>query len=234
MNITIFTICTGKYNIFFESFYNSCEKNFLTSYNKKYFVFTDSEIISRENIVKVNQNKLGWPFDTMMRFHMFNRIEDEIKNSDFTFFFNVNLNFLEEIGNEVLPSIENNYLVGVNHPGYFNTDINFVPFERNKNSQFYIPLGQGSFYFQGCFIGGRTREFMEMSNDLERLINVDLSNNIIPIWHDESAMNWYYSKKSPLAIDPNYAWPEVTHYDGVIKGLQVDKNKFGGHNFLRN
>jgi hypothetical protein len=234
MNITIFTICTGKYDIFFENFYKSCEKYFLPNYNKNYFIFSDSQILEGDNIFKIHQKKIGWPYDTMLRFHMFNSVEDRIKNSDFTFFFNVNLKFLSEIRDEVIPSAENDYLVGVNHPGFYKSQNYQYPYERNQNSQFFIPPGVGSFYFQGCFIGGRTKEFMHMSNDLEKLINIDLNNNIIPIWHDESAMNWYYSKKSPLVIGPNYAWPEVTNYDGEIKGLQVDKNKFGGHNFLRN
>ena len=105
--ITIFTICTGKYSMFFENFYNSCEEFFLKDYNKKYYVFTDGDIIERDNIVKIHQEKLGWPYDTMMRFQMFNRVKDDVMSSDYAFFFNVNILFLKEISQEVLPNQEN-------------------------------------------------------------------------------------------------------------------------------
>lgn len=42
--IAILYIGVGRYIEFFEEFYNSCEKNFFPNINKKYFVFTDSEI----------------------------------------------------------------------------------------------------------------------------------------------------------------------------------------------
>ncbi len=233
MNITIFTICTGKYDIFFEDFYNSCEKYFLPNHNKKYFVFTDKEIINRENIIKVNQEKLGWPYDTMMRFQMFNRVEQYVLDSDYTFFFNVNLKFVGEIGEECLPKQENDYLVGVRHQGFYSQSPTEFPYERNFDSNFYIPIGEGKFYFQGCFIGGVTSEFMKMSKELEILINRDLGNDIVPIWHDESAMNWYYSKRNVLSLNPNYACPEIVQMND-LRAIQLDKNKLGGHNFLRN
>jgi hypothetical protein len=234
MNITIFTICTGKYNIFFENFYNSCDKYFLTDHNKRYFVFTDSDIISRENIVKVYQKKIGWPFDTMMRFHMFNRVRTEVLKSDYTFFFNVNLNFVDQINDEVLPNEENDYLVGVSHPGYHQTPIDHLPFERNPVSSFFIPFGQGRNYFQGCFNGGKTELFMEMSEELELKLNSDLQKKHIPIWHDESALNWYLNQRNPLTLPPSYAHPEKCEPQTVIKAIQIDKKDHGGHDFLRN
>ena len=37
-------VCTGKYDVFWDGFFESCEK-YLTGIEKKYFVFTDSERI---------------------------------------------------------------------------------------------------------------------------------------------------------------------------------------------
>lgn len=230
--ITIFTICTGKYSMFFENFYNSCEEFFLKDYNKKYYVFTDGDIIERDNIVKIHQEKLGWPYDTMMRFQMFNMVKDDVMSSDYAFFFNVNILFLKEISQEVLPNQENGYLVGVRHQGYYYETINSFPYERDINSSLFIPYGSGRFYYQGCFIGGRTKEFMEMSMILDTLIKKDLSNNIIPIWHDESALNWYYASREPLGLHYNYAIPEAVKKEDSL-AIQLDKNKFGGHQQLR-
>lgn len=231
--IDILTICTGKYTVFFKDFYESCEKFFLPGYNKRYFVFTDGELLESENIVKIHQNKLGWPYDTMMRFKMFNSIKNEL-NGDYVFFFNVNIKFISEVGEEVLPKEENEYLMGVIHPGFYNSSINHVPYERRYDSNFFIPVGVGSYYYQGCFNGGRTKEFLEMSSILESKINMDMANGIIPIWHDESALNWYYSTRSPLSLNSGYAYPESAEIPFDKKILQVDKNKFGGHHNLRN
>jgi hypothetical protein len=241
-NINIITICTGKYTIFFEDFYKSCEKFFLKNYVKKYFVFTDGDIIQNEKIIKINQSKLGWPYDTMMRFKMFNSIEN-ILNGEYVFFFNVNMIFVDYIDDDIIPKEENDYLMGVCHPGYINTDKNHLPYERNPNSNLYIPFGDGSYYFQGCFNGGRKKEFIEMSKILSEKIELDLSNRIIPVWHDESALNWYFNKKNTLRLEPSYAYPESfengSEFEKEIikmfhkKIIQIDKNKLGGHSFLR-
>jgi len=238
-NITIFTICTGKYTIFFNSFYQTCEKFFLTEHNKTYYVFTDGDIGNHKNVVRVEQSKLGWPYDTMMRFKMFNTVEDKINDTDYTFFFNANMVFTDKIGDEVLPSDLNSNLVGVLHPYFWKSHKSQFTYERRSESSFYMSPSDGESYFQGCFIGGSTKEFMKMSRELDEMINIDLSNNIIPIWHDESAMNWYYSKRTPLKLLPSYACPEMLDNftidikDLGIKAVQIDKNKLGGYNHLR-
>jgi len=232
MKINIITICTGKYTIFLEGLYNSAEKYFLPGVDKNYFVFTDGHILNKPNIEKINQEKLGWPYDTMMRFKMFNRIS-EILSGEYTFFLNANMLFMDFVYDEVIPNEQNNYLMGVSHPGYYKNDINELPYERRSDSNFYIPYGAGKNYFQGCFNGGRTIEFLNMSKELDRLIDDDLSKNIIPIWHDESALNWYYDKINPIILDPGYSYPESIFIPFDKKIIQIDKSKYGGHKNLR-
>lgn len=233
MKINIFYICTGKYSKFFENFYNSSEKFFLKNYEKHYTVFTDSNLFDRENISIVHQKKLGWPYDTMMRFHMFNSVEEKIKNFNFSFFFNANMQFVSDVGEETLPTEKNNYLVAVNHPLFYDkTNYNF-PYERNAKSKFYIPYGEGKYYVQGCYNGGRTSEFMSMSNQLSKLIDEDLKNSITPIWHDESALNWYLKDLNPLILNPGYAYPESYFLPFAPLAVQLDKNKHGGHTYMR-
>jgi hypothetical protein len=231
-SVDILTICLGKYDTFFNQFYATCQAKFLPEHNKNFFVFTDKKLTYYNNVTQVHQQKLGWPYDTMMRFKMFNRIKDSLKG-DYVFFFNVNMNFLNIVDEKVMPNSNNDYLMGVNHPGFYSTDNTHYPYERNYHSNFYIPPGQGKNYFQGCFNGGRRYEFLEMSNILEKKIDNDMSKDIIPVWHDESALNWYYSKKNPLVLEPSYAYPENWSLPFNKNIVQLDKNKFGGHSFLR-
>lgn len=233
MTVNILTICTGKYSTFFNNFYESCEKFFLKNYKKNYFVFTDGSLIDKENIIKIDQPKLGWPNDSMMRFKMFNTIFDRLNLDDYVYFFNINMLFVNEVNEEVFPTDKHDFLMGVIHPGYHDTPSIYYPYERNSNSNFFIPYGMGQKYYQGCFNGGRVREFFEMSIDLEKKIDDDGKNNIIPVWHDESALNWYYIDKNPLSLPFSYAYPESYNIPSDKFIIQIDKDKLGGKNYLR-
>lgn len=234
MNIGVLVICTGKYDIFFKGLFETSEQFFLKNHNKKYFVFTDSEeIIDSDNVKTIKQKFLGWPYDTMYRFKMFKSIEKELLALDYIFFLNANLLFLSEVSEEVLPVEKNDFLCGVNHPGYFNKSKNEFPYERREGSCLYIPIEDGKKYFQGCFLGGSSLEFMEMSKILEEKIDIDLKNNIIPIYHDESALNWYYKDKNPLVLDSGYSYPESVIIPFDKKIIQRDKRAFGGYDYLR-
>ena len=232
MKINILTICTGKYTMFFDQLYESAEANFLSGHEKTYFVFTDGEITQRNNVVRIEQAKLGWPFDTMMRFHMFDRIYEQL-DGEYTFFLNANMRFTDTVGEEVIPGRDNDFLVGVQHPGFYDKPSMHFPYERNTQSSVFIPYGQGNTYFQGCFNGGRTEEFMRMSRVLKDGIDSDLSKSLIPVWHDESALNWYYSLKNPLSLEMSYAYPESCDFPFPRKIVQLDKSKVGGHQYLR-
>jgi hypothetical protein len=197
-------------------------------------VFTDGIIPYDDNIKKIFQKNLGWPYNTLKRFEMFNSVSDIITKEDFLFFLNANMLFIDYVNEEVIPEEKNNFLMGVNHPGFFNKNREEFTYERRPESTFYIPINEGDYYYQGCFNGGKSDEFLKMSKILDNMINVDLKNNITPIWHDESSLNWYYSKISPLIMDSGYSYPEdwIIPFDKKI--LQRNKKNYGGYNYLRN
>jgi hypothetical protein len=233
MSIGILIVCTGKYDIFFKDLYESSEKYFLKNHKKTYYVFTDGNIVENENIKIFHQKSLGWPYNTLKRFEMFNKISDELIKEDYLFFLNANMLFTDYVNDEVLPKEGNNFLMGVNHPGFFNTIKENFSYERRPESVFYIPLNKGEYYYQGCFNGGSSKEFLEMSKILDDMINKDLDNNIMPIWHDESALNWYYLNKSPLLVDSSYAYPEGWSIPFDKKIIQRNKTNYGGYDYLR-
>lgn len=247
MKIAVITIATGKYDIFVDGLIKSCDKYFLPGIDRKYFVFTDSDKVeSKENVIKVEQRKLGWPFDTMLRFHMFNSIKETLEEFDYVFFMNSNLKIVSTVGSFILETPEECGIIVTLHPGFYLEHKNRYPLERNPRSSFYIPYGEEKFYFQGCFNGGKTQEFLEMSETLASLIDADLENNIIPLWHDESALNWYLIQKNPKILDPTFSYPDVfagdpekdSHYQiikkfGDPKIIQLNKEDFGGKENLR-
>ena len=72
-----------------------------------------------------------------------------------------------------------------------------------------------------------------MSDDLRNNINLDLKNNVISKWHDESHLNRYFLNYPPKVLDPSYSNPEAFYIPFSKKIIQIDKNKLGGHDFLR-
>jgi hypothetical protein len=165
---------------------------------------------------------------------MFNSISDVLIKEDYIFFLNANMLFNSEVNEEVIPTEENQFLMGANHPGFFNTIKQNFTYERRPESVFFIPMESGDYYYQGCFNGGSSEEFLKMSKILNDMIDIDLNNQIIPIWHDESALNWYYLNRNPLLLDSSYVYPEGWSIPFTKKIIQRNKSSYGGYEYLRN
>lgn len=238
MKIGILYICTGKYSIFWKDFYLSMEKNFIKNSEKHYFVFTDNSKIDFEEdnprIHRIYQEDLGWPNNTLMRFHIFLKQEKELENMDYLFFFNANLLIEKEIiGSEFLPISEN--LLATIHPGFYNKKRTLFTYENNKKSTAFINKNQGEYYFAGGLNGGKTKAFIEAMKSIRDNVDTDNKNNIIAKWHDESHWNKYLLNRIDIKIlQPSYLYPEgwSLPFSSII--LIRDKNKYGGHNLLRN
>lgn len=234
IKIAILYICTGKYSIFWEEFYKSAQKNLFPNSEKHFFIFSDAspELFSNEDTSYIYQKKLGWPNDTLQRFHMFSRILDELEKYDFIFFFNANTIFLEKINESILPTDDEGLLV-VQHPGYYNSNVSMFPYEKNKNSTAYIGPTSGKYYIFGAVNGGTRQAYIMMIKTLTQAIDTDTNHGLIAIWHDESHINKYIIDKKYKLLSPEYAYPENGDLPFQKKILILDKNKFGGHDFLR-
>ena len=214
MKIAILYVCTGKYEIFWKDFYLSCEKNFIEGAEKTYFIFTDSVEVYDEknnpNIQKIFQKDIGWPFNTLKRYEMFSRLADKLKDFDYTFFFNANLLFIEKITEEEFLPKNNERLLGVIHPGFYNTPKNTWPYELDSKSTAVIDINKAQYYYQGAINGAQTKEFLQAIKTLKNNTCTDLENNIIALWHDESQWNKYLSENKNIvkSLSPSYLYPE--------------------------
>jgi hypothetical protein len=164
---------------------------------------------------------------------MINRIESKANHIDYIYFCNANLLINEPVDETILPNNENE-MVGVNHPGQYMLSNTEFTYERNPDSLAYIPLGEGKYYYQGCFFGGTKNAFLEMSKQLQKNIDEDLSKDIIAVWHDESHLNRYFLDNPPKLLDPSYSNPEAFYVPFPKRIIQIDKSKLGGQDFLRN
>ncbi len=238
MKIAVLYICTGKYHIFWNSFYESAQRFFLSEHDKDYFLFSDSKFIDYLHNEKVNvifQEKLGWPFDTLKRFEIFLKVEKQLASYDYIFFLNANMLFLDYVNEDILPETHEYGLLGVQHPFFtWVTDPKDFPYERNNKSLASIHKKQGSIYYMGGFNGGASQEYLKLIRILDKNINSDLIKNIIAKWHDESHLNKYYLNKSVKTLSPVYGCPEgMEDKFPNPKIIILDKIKYGGHDFLR-
>lgn len=234
MKIAILYICTGKYSVFWKGFYESAERYFLPDAEKHYFVFTDAdELYAQDNqrVKLIDQESLGWPGNTLFRFHMFSRIEACLKEFDYIFFFNANMLFVHRIDEDILPKDEG--LLVTLHPGYFNKPRSTFPYEKNPRSLAYIPADKGEIYVCGGVNGGTAEAYLKLIHHIKMAVDTDSKNNITAVWHDESHLNRYILDVKYKLLDAGYAYPEGLHL-GIDKKIIVrDKNRYGGHAYLR-
>lgn len=226
--IGIFYICTSDYFLFWKTFYDTCEKFFLPKMEKHYFVFTDkiNEITPSERVHVKKIDALPWPLVTLMRFHFFLSIEDQLGDMDYLMFSNSNMKFVTPITEEeFLPRADKGEeLFVVTHPGYADGKTYHAPFERNKRSKAYVPYNCGNKYVIGAMNGGTKNAFLKMSRILDDRTNQDLKINYIPRWHDESMLNHYIAGFTHYRLlEPAYCYPSGMEVDYAPKIATVGK-----------
>ncbi|TYP97350.1 glycosyl transferase family 6 [Tenacibaculum adriaticum] len=229
MRIAILYICTGKYSIFWKDFYASCEKFFFKEQDKHYFVFTDDlDINKKHNTTLIKENCRGFPLDSLFRFDMFLKIENEVKSYDYVFFFNANMLFVEKVSYEIFPNKNFKGLIGVIHPmGFkYRKFPSMYTYERNKKSRAYIKKEKKKYeYFMGGVNGGSTEEYYKMVKECSKNIHHDYKNNIVAIFHDESHMNKYFSENEVHSLSTAYGFQEGAKYPFKPKIIIRDKTK---------
>ena len=215
ISIALLYICTGPYSRYFEGFYNSAKKYLLKDKAVlNFYVWTDvSDFDSWENVHVYHHNYQGFPLDSLFRFKMFLEAEDEIKKNDFTYFCNANALFVREVGQEFLPSNRGGLIAMIwerklKHPMFF-------PYERNKNSNAYVPpFKPPYYYYSGACNGGMTQAYLLMVNKLASSIEDDYSRGIIAIYHDESHLNKYLLSTDCNRLGYDFIKPEEYLVEG--------------------
>ncbi len=236
--VAILYISTGKYITFWNNFYSSMEKRFLPKHDKTYFLFTDHMDLSvPDNVIKVETEQEPWPYITLKRYHFFMNIADMLKDYDYIYFLNGNLEPQVIIDEEIFPTNEQGIMVTL-HPGFFLSTLGEFTYDTNPKSRSYVGPEEGKYYVAGGFNGGTAEAFLSLSKTIKEMTDIDLKNNVIPLWHDESMLNRYlidYMKAyKPLILLSEYLIPEEWSMDNSYKKILIlDKSNHGGHDWLR-
>lgn len=106
------------------------------------------------------------------------------------------------------PSAEDGFLVGLVWHIYRIKDRDSFPYDRNPDSMAYIPYGQGLYYFQGGFNGGRTFEYLQLIEACMRDVEIDYKKGVVAFVNDESHLNKYLLNKKVKIVGTEYGKPE--------------------------
>ncbi|MDE3046077.1 MAG: hypothetical protein KGJ02_05485 [Verrucomicrobiota bacterium] len=216
-NIGLLIVATGKYICFVNPLIESAKKHFCRNHRVTYFVFTDQEFDPPEDVVRIEQRHLGWPYDTMMRYQVYFDHWQSLSNQDYLFACDADMLFVDEVGEEILEK-----RVATLHPGFVGKRGSY---ETDSRSKAYIRKKEGLYYFAGGFYGGERDSFFHILRTNIDHIKDDLKRGIIAVWHDESHWNRYCIDFPPtLILPPSYCYPENWRRPSAKKLLALDKD----------
>lgn len=201
--IGLCVMATGKYIYFVQPLFDSMQKYFLRDHDVYMFVLTDQPVPSHPRIIRLHQKRLGWPYDTMLRFHAYYKYREVLSAMDYLYASDVDMLFVNCVGNEILGD-----LVATISPGFYRTGRK-EDYERDTRSRAAVAPGMGTHYFAGGFWGGKTENFLHACATCAQRIAHDLGNGVIAKYHDESHWNRYCIDHAPtVVLTPEYCAPE--------------------------
>ncbi len=216
-NIGLLITATGQYISFVDPLIESAEEYFCKGHQITYFVFTDTEMDSRDNVIYLFQPRFGWPFDTMLRGQGYYQHHEMLASQDYLFACDADMLFVGDIGDEILGE-----RVATMHPGFVGQRGSY---EENATSTAYVSAHEGIHYFAGGFYGGTTNEVLNIVSTINEHVYKDLANGFIAEWHDESHWNRYCIDHPPtIVLSADYCMQEPRYIPGKSKLLALEKD----------
>lgn len=159
---------------------------------------------------------VGWPYPTLMRYHMFLQQEEYLEKFDYLFYIDLDMRIVNIVGDEIL----GDGLTMAQHPMYALRQEYWYPYEPNPDSSAHIKTPgrivekNGSKLFQPLYAaggvqGGTTKTFIPAMKAMKKSIDADFEKNYMARWNDESHWNKYLFENPPaVVLDPSYVYPD--------------------------
>ena len=101
MKVAVVFIGTDKYLNFLPSCYERCEEFFLPDVEKKYLIFTDGSVPeSPDNSIVYHQEHLDWPYITLYRFKILEKVQEDIKDCEWLVFLDADMAVVDSVDRE--------------------------------------------------------------------------------------------------------------------------------------
>ena len=219
----ILLIATGEYSKFVQACVESVEK-LDHPYNEiEFHIFTndlDLELRTKFKIHIHQWNETKWPYPTLLRYKAILKATNYLQHYTHLLYLDVDMKVVAP-----LPMLIHEHLLAIEHPGY--AKVQNKPFENRKTSTAFYQKQSKSVYVCGGVQGGTTHRYLSAITEIDKNIEIDLKNNLIAKWHDESHWNKYVNENIEQAVilGREYCWPEewVTNKNpGKIIALKKD------------
>lgn len=195
--IALLVMATGKYINFVPPLLKTARQHFCPNHDVTFCVFTDGQLKEVPDVLRFEQAQMGWPYDSMMRFHTYYKYKDQLQDFDYLYACDADMLFADTVGNEILSD-----RVAVRHLHFF---FERGMYETNPLSTACINRCEGNYYYAGAFYGGKKDTFFNMLHDLKTNVDIDMARGILPVFNDESHLNRYLINHEPTKIlSPSY------------------------------
>lgn len=189
---------------------------FLPGHDVEIIVWSDLPNKETYGVTMFPVESVGWPYPTLMRYHMFLQQEEYLKKFDYLFYLDLDMRIVNIVGDEILGE----GLTMAQHPMYALRQEFWYPYEPNIESAAHIKVPgrlietEGKKLFQplyaaGGLQGGTTDSFIPAMHAMRKSIDQDFSKNYIARWNDESHWNKYLFDNLPsVVLSPSYVYPD--------------------------
>lgn len=209
--VAILFIGTQKYINFLPKYYETIKKKFLPNTKKDFFVYTDQvkyPFLSGKKDIFVYPIEHGiWPYSALRKYKFINKARNKLKGYSHIIFLDADM-YINEIITEKEFFCHDKPLFSLQHPNFIGK---IGQFDRNPRCMACVKKGEDlSTYWQSCIWGGKTKYVLPLIKELERRTDIDIKNDVVALWHDESHLNKYLVERKNLVhtYDPSYAYPE--------------------------
>jgi histo-blood group ABO system transferase len=174
-----------------------------------------------------------WPEATLLRYEIFNTFFDEMK-TDHLMHLDADMIINSNPWKSIKSQVELNYICLVQHPGFWrpegierlylyarNPKLAYQDlfmqikvggrgaWDRNPNSQAFVNRKKRIDYFCGGAWFGTRDSIKGLVQSLAQQVSIDLKNNVIASWHDESHINKWATENNFGTVNPEYCFDET-------------------------
>jgi len=205
MKIGLLLISTKAYRQFVLPLLETVWGYFMPDNLVNVYLFTDKKLPVIGGVKQFIIPPYGFPEATMFRYKIFTHFKDEI-DADFLLYSDVDMKIVDFIREDIIPNGKtDNGILAVRHPGFYARGGG--SWEKRRESSFYTPNPKA--YYCGGVQGGLRDKYLEVAEILSKVIDYDLNRGVVPIWHDETAINWWLANNPNFKeLTPQYCYPD--------------------------
>jgi hypothetical protein len=209
MRVDILSMFTDKYHRFYDGWLEKINENFLPDVEKTIYLFSDVKPVEFKGVwTEIKHHP--WPGVTLDRYINFSKCLPTTCYTDVVYM------DIDVLVNRPITTLPEQPLFGINHPDGNKTWELETTITRSKAYVDPTKIPPYYHYKQGCFWGGKADRVNEMIKKLANDTTLDLCDDIIPKWHDESYLNRYFIDLHPSEL---YSYPV-----GFISGQTSNGN----------